>query len=153
MTTVCVRVREPSFFGWGWVDVTVRIDRRVLGEVAAAATLIAAFVIAWQEKWVFAKTLPVTRKGNPSFTQQIFSDRATIGFTRFAVVLLALYVIAAVPALVVGGRWLRGFNPRPRTADDAADGAIVIAELKSELRKVQAERDLARALAKASLET
>ena len=132
---------------------TVRIDRRVLGEVAALATLIAAFVIGWEGKWVFARIQPVTRRGNPSFAQQIFSDRATIGFTRFAIVLLALYVIAAVPALVVSGRWLPGGSTTRMTAGDAADGAIVIAELKSELRKVQAERDLARALAKASLET
>ncbi len=131
---------------------TVRIDRRVLGEVAAAATLIAAFVIAWEGKWVFAKTLPVTRR-NPSFAQQIFSDRATIGFVRFGIVMIALYVIASVPALVVGGRWPLGFGTTGVKADDAvADGAIVIADLKSKLTKVQAERDLAKALAKAALE-
>jgi hypothetical protein len=124
-----------------------------LQEVAAAATLIAAFVIAGQEKWVFAKTLPVTRRGNPSFTQQIFSDRATIGFVRFAIVLLALYVIASVPALLVGGRWLRGLSrPSVAAGDAVADGAIVIADLKSKLKTVQAERDLAKALAKAALE-
>ena len=36
------------------MDVTLRIDRRVLQEIAALATLVAAFVIASQDKWVFA---------------------------------------------------------------------------------------------------
>jgi hypothetical protein len=127
--------------------VTLRIDRRVLQELAAAATLIAAFVIAWEGKWVFAETLPVTRT-DPTFAQQVFSDRATIGFVRFGLVMLALYVIASVPALVVGGRWLRAFSTTGVTADDAiTDGAVVIADLKSKLRKLQSQRDAAKTLA------
>jgi hypothetical protein len=129
------------------VDVTLRIDRRVLQQIAALATLIAALVIAWEGKWVFAETLPVT-KTDPTFAQQIFSDRATIGFVRFAFVMLALYVIASVPALVVGGRWLRGFNTTGVTADDAVvDGAVVIADLRRKVRKLQSERDTAKTLA------
>jgi hypothetical protein len=129
------------------VDVTLRIDRRVLQEVAAVATLIAAFVVAWEGKWVFAKTLPITKK-NPTFAQQIFSDRATIGFVRFGLVMLALYVIASVPALVVGGRWLRGFSTTGVTADDTVvDGAVVIAELKGKVKKLQSQRDAAKTLA------
>jgi hypothetical protein len=130
------------------VNVTLRVDRRVLQEVAALATLIAAFVIGWEGKWVFAKTLPVTKK-NPTFAQQIFSDRATIGFVRFAIVMLALYVIASVPALVVGGRWLRkGLSTTGATADDAiVDGAVVIADLQGKVKKLQSQRDAAKTLA------
>jgi len=129
------------------VDVTLRIDRRVLQEIAALATLVAAFVIASQDKWVFAKTLPVTKK-NPTFAQQIFSDRATIGFVRFAIVMLALYVIASVPALVVGGRWLFASRATRAATDDAvADGAVVIADLQGKVRKLQSERDAAKTLA------
>jgi hypothetical protein len=129
------------------VDVTFKIDRRVLQEIAALATVVAAFVIGWEGKWVFAKTLPVTKK-NPTFAQQIFSDRATIGFVRFAIVVLALYVIASVPALVVGGRWLFGSRTRRAVADDViADGAVVIADLTNKVRKLQSERDAAQSLA------
>ncbi len=126
---------------------TLRIDRRVLQELAAAATLIAAFVIAWEGKWVFAETLPVTRT-DPTFAQQVLSDRTTIGFVRFGLVLLALYVIASVPALVVGGRWLKGFSTSGVTADDAlSDSAVVIGDLKSKVKKLQSQRDAAKTLA------
>ena len=119
----------------------------MLQELAALATVVAAFVLGWDGKWVFAKTLTVTKK-NPTFAQQIFSDRATIGFVRFAIVMLALYVIASVPALVVGGRWLFASGTRRAVVDEAtADGAVVIADLTNKMRKLQSERDAAKSLA------
>jgi len=49
---------------------------------------------------------------------------------------------------VVGGRWLKAFSTTGVTADDAiTDGAVVIADLKNKLRKVQSQRDAAKTLA------
>ena len=107
----CLRssARNENLPVGGWADVTLRIDRRVLQQIAALATLIAALVIAWEGKWVFAETLPVT-KTDPTFAQQIFSDRATIGFVRFAFVMLAVFLIVVV-ALRAGMR-SAGLLPR-----------------------------------------
>src|SRR6266404_2247247 len=43
----CLRspARDANLPRGGWVDVTLRIDRRVLQEIAALATVVAAFVI------------------------------------------------------------------------------------------------------------
>ncbi|HYZ75946.1 MAG TPA: hypothetical protein VE596_01105 [Gaiellaceae bacterium] len=44
----------------------------------------------------------------PSLWQLLLTDRVTLGFVRLGLVLASVFVVASVPALIVGGRWLRG---------------------------------------------
>ena len=67
--------------------------------------------------------------------------------------MLAVFVIASVPALVTGGRWLKGFGAGGLITDDAADLRNELDETKRELERttreleaVTKERDKAVAL-------
>src|SRR5262245_21159295 len=103
--------------------------RQFLQLAAAGVALVVVGVLAYHQLWVF-EAAPAKIDSNPSLAQLVLSDRATLGFVRFGIVLLALYAIASVPALVAGGRWLKGFGTSGLTADDAlAEGADTIANL------------------------
>jgi hypothetical protein len=127
--------------------------RRKVQLGAAAAALVVAGIFAYTEKWVFATTpTKLNEIAKPSLAQLVLSDRATLGFVRFGIVLLALYAIASVPALIAGGRWLKGFGTSGLTADDAlAEGADTIANLKQVIEELKAQRDEAVEIAQRSL--
>ena len=122
---------------------------------AAAATLAvpAAVVLAGAHVWPFSTTPPPLQP-KPSLWQLLLSDRATLGFARFALVALTLFVIASVPALLVARRWLKAFGTAGLSADEAAQVDAAAERLNEELRtlranleKVERERNQARAIA------
>jgi hypothetical protein len=72
------------------------------------------------------------------------------GVRSLGLVIASAFVVASVPALIVGGRWLRGFGTSGLTADEAVDASAslsrLLAELdvtRAELRVVREERDAA----------
>jgi hypothetical protein len=83
----------------------------------------------------------------------LFADRTTIGFLRLGLVLLAVYLIASVPALVVGGRWLKGFGRDGVTADDpvVASRERSIDKLRDEVSALDENRNYWRELARVAL--
>jgi hypothetical protein len=129
------------------------ISERVVQVASAAAAVVLAVVLAARSVWPFDASrprLPV----RPSLWQFLLSDQVTLGFVRLAFVMLAIFVIASVPALVTGGRWLKSFGAGGLVADDAAGlhGALEVAEQQLEratrdLEAAKKERDEAVALA------
>jgi hypothetical protein len=103
--------------------------------------------------WPF-DTKPPALRAKPSLWQLLLSDRATLGFARFALIALMLFVIASVPALLVARRWLKAFGTSGLSADEAAQVDATAERLNEELRtlranleKVERERNQARAIA------
>ena len=58
---------------------------------------------------------------------------------RLGVVMLAVFVIASIPALITGGRWLKGFGTTGLTADDATDATEALDKAKQKLDSVTEE--------------
>ena len=129
------------------------ISERVVQLVSAAAAVVLAILLAAESAWPFDASRPKLPE-KPSLWQLLLSDHVTLGFVRLAFVMLAVFVIASVPALIAGGRWLKSFGAGGFVADDAADlrGALEVAEQKLEriardLEAAKNERDEAVALA------
>ncbi len=74
----------------------------------------------------------------------MFSDHVTLGFVRLGLALLALFVVASVPALIVGGRWIKAFGTGGLTADDAASANVELENAKKKLDDLALELDAAR---------
>lgn len=68
---------------------------------------------------------PVPRALDPNrpILESILDDAVLVGLLRLAVVAAALYLIASVPALVVGARWAKGLGTTGIVADDAPEEA------------------------------
>lgn len=81
---------------------------------------------------------------DPSLWQFLLSDRVTLGFLRAAIAGLVLYVAISIPALVAGGRWLRGFGTSGLTADDAkvvTDLEAKVVDLTNKLNEATEQAD------------
>lgn len=122
--------------------------------VSAAVAVILAILLAAQSAWPFDTSRPEL-PARPSLWQLLLSDHVTLGFVRLAVVMLAAFVVASVPALVAGGRWLKAFGAGGLIADDAAGLRGTLEAMERELDRttrdleaVTKERDEAVALAK-----
>lgn len=74
----------------------------------------------------------------------MLSDHVTLGFVRLGIALLALFVVASVPALIVGGRWIKAFGTGGLTADDAATANAELENAKKKLDDLARELDAAR---------
>lgn len=105
----------------------------------AAALLIAVAVIAWRRVWIFREAIPLPSR-NPAWWEAFLSDRATLGFLRLALIMLALYVIASVPALVLQGRWIRAVSTRGFEVDGFESAAE---RVRAHLEALRRERDRA----------
>ena len=118
-------------------------------QLASAATaVVLAILLAAESLWPFDASRPKL-PAKPSLWQLLLSDHVTLGFVRLAFLMLAVFVIASVPALVIGGRWLKGFGAGGLIADDAADLYETKRELDRTTRDLEAvtkERDEAVAL-------
>jgi hypothetical protein len=132
--------------------VRVGISERAVQLASAAAAVVLAIFLAAQSAWPFDTSRPKL-PARPSLWQLLLSDHVTLGFVRLAVVMLAAFVIASVPALVAGGRWLKSFGAEGLIADDAADLRSALEATERELERttrdleaVKKERDEARAL-------
>lgn len=124
------------------------ISLRALQLLAAVVTVVAAVVVAIADWWPFDATELTPLPADPTLWQLMLSDDITLGFVRLGLVLLALFVIASVPALIVGGRWIKGFGTTGLTADDAAavekkleTVAKPLDDVGKELDKVKQQRD------------
>jgi hypothetical protein len=128
--------------------------------IAGLAVLVAIWLVEFGP--LKARPLKVPKGTSPSAWQLIFSSSSTLGFVRLGLILLALFVIASIPALFVAGRWFKGFGAGGLTADDAVAAGAQIEELKQKskaisrrlaettekLAEVKAERDRFANLAK-----
>ena len=111
--------------------------RRLLQHLGACAAVAAAVVAAWQEWWPFdASPEVLSSYDKPSVWQFLFSDRLTLGFARLGLAALVMYLAASVPALIVGGRWLRGFGTSGVTADDAVEARETLEDLENEVERL-----------------
>jgi hypothetical protein len=126
---------------------------RVVQLASAVAAVLLAILLAAQRAWPFDGS-PPRLPARPSLWQLLLSDHVTLGFVRLAFVMLAVFVIASVPALAAGGRWLKGLGPGGLVADDAADLRSALHATERELERttrdleaMKKERDEAVALA------
>jgi hypothetical protein len=133
--------------------VRVGISARAVQLVSAVAAVVLAILLAAESAWPFDAARPKL-PARPSLWQLLLSDHVTLEFVRLALVMLAAFVIAGVPALVAGGRWLKGFGAGGFIADDAVDlrSALEVTERKldrttRDLDAMKRERDEAVALA------
>ena len=134
-----------------------RPTRSALQTIAAALAIAVAVLLAVADLWPF-DTSPPALPQDPTLWQLMLSDDITLGFVRLGLVLLALFVVASVPALIVGGRWLKAFGTGGLTADDAADvsaelekAKLQLDDLTGELDAAKGERDRAIAMARSIL--
>lgn len=101
----------------------------------------------------FAAIAPELIAGKePSLWFFLLSDPLTLGFLRVGLIALAVYAIASIPALVVGGRWIKSFGASGLSADDAREAKESIAQLTTALNNVKRERDIARAALRSAKE-
>jgi hypothetical protein len=115
------------------------VTRRTAQLLTALALVAIAILLALNRWWPFNTSPPGLPKDKPTFWQFLLSDHLTLGFVRLGVVMLAVFVIASVPALVTGGRWLKGFGTTGLTADDALDADKALGDAKKELDKATQE--------------
>lgn len=87
----------------------IAINERAVQLASAAAAVILAILLAAQSTWPFDASRPKLPP-KPSLWQLLLSDYVTLGFVRLALVMLAVFAIASVPALAAGGRWLKSFG-------------------------------------------
>ena len=99
------------------------------------------------------RRVPAKAAGEAVALAVLLSDHVTLGFVRLAVVMLAAFVVASVPALVAGGRWLKSFGAGGLIADDADDLLRALEATERELDRttrdleaVKKERDDLKAL-------
>ena len=107
--------------------------------LAALALVAVTILLASSGWWPFDISAPKLPKNKPSFWQLLLADRLTLGFVRLGVVMLAVFVIASIPALVVGGRWLKGLGTGGFAADEAAVVAGALDEANEELERTRKE--------------
>jgi hypothetical protein len=93
--------------------------RRRRGEYwAALAVVTIAAVVAILRWW----PVPATA-GTGSWIEILLADRVIVGVLRLVIVLGAFYFIGSIPALVVGGRWVKGFGTGGIVADETRKDA------------------------------
>lgn len=64
------------------------------------------------------------REKEPSLWFFLLSDSVTLGFVRLGVIAVAVYAIASIPALIMGGRWVKAFGLSGVTADHETKDAL-----------------------------
>jgi ABC-type multidrug transport system fused ATPase/permease subunit len=109
-----------------------RVTQRGAQWVGAALIVLVAIVFAITNVWPFDAS-PPKLPADPTIWQLMLSDDTTLGFVRLGLVLLTVFVVASVPALIIGGRWLKGFGTKGLTADDAADASQALDDAKAKL--------------------
>ncbi|MDP9069267.1 MAG: hypothetical protein M3N53_13105 [Actinomycetota bacterium] len=98
----------------------------------------AAIALAVAGRWVFA---PSDIQADASVWDVIIADRTTLGFLRLALLMLGLFTVVSIPALMVAGRWIKGFSASGLTADDAKDAELALKDLRDQHDRVKKQRD------------
>ena len=99
---------------------------------AGLAAMLLALVIVVAEVW----PVPSEGVGGDSVVASLLDDRALIGILRLAIVVAALYFVASVPALIVGGRWARGAGTTGILADEPAGDPPMVAEARRDAARL-----------------
>ncbi len=127
---------------------TVKRKRKGFQALGGAAALVAIFVLWDKETWPF-NTSPASLGAKPSLTNYLLADNVTLGFVRLAIVALGAYVIVSAPALMIGGRWLKGFGTGGISVDDAEvedtrdESEAALKQLRRAVDTLTEERDSA----------
>lgn len=122
------------------VDWLKRLSLRARQWLVAAVVLAIVASLAVAKAGPFSWEPPVTTQ-RTGFFEALLGERYTLGLVRVALIALGVFVVLSVPALVVAGRWLKGFSKEGLTADDAEAADDTIADLRSQLVEVTRERD------------
>jgi hypothetical protein len=122
----------------------VRITQRVLQLSVALALVAVSILLSAVRGWPFGASPPRLAATKPSLWQLLLADRVTLGFVRLGLVLASVFVVASVPALIVGGRWLRGIGTSGLSADDGADANVTLGHLVAAFGTMQAELEVVR---------
>lgn len=78
-----------------------------------------------------------------SVIEALLYDRVLLGVLRLAILVVALYGIASVPALVAGGRWAKGVGTGGIVADDArAEIPALVSEVRQEMAALKLDNAL-----------
>jgi len=88
----------PGTRGYLRRAVRMSFSERAVQVACAAAAVALAILLAAQRSWPFDASQP-RLPGRPSLSQLLLSDHITFGFLRLALVMLAVFVVASVPAL------------------------------------------------------
>jgi hypothetical protein len=120
-----------------------RVTQRGLQRIGAVVIVGAAIIFALAGLWPFDSS-PRTLPADPKLWQLMLSDQVTLGFIRLGLILLAVFVVASVPALIIGGRWIKGFGTSGLTADDAADADQALEDAKAKLDDTTAQLEVVR---------
>jgi hypothetical protein len=120
-----------------------RVPGRVLQFAAAAIAVSAAVAAGAATVWVFRRAGAQTSQ---SVWHQLFSDRATLGFVRAAVIMLAIYTIGSLAALLASGRWIRSIGRGGLETDSAYSIEEQIAGLERKVRQADSDRERAERL-------
>lgn len=113
---------------------------RTRQSIVAVVILVWVIVVANRRWWPFDEDIPVVT-GDDTFFELLLRERYTLGLVRLALAALALFVVLSVPALIVAGRWLKGFGREGLAADDAAETGETIEDLEKQMSDLTAERD------------
>lgn len=100
-----------------------------------------AFALALTKLWPFSR--PRLPDQDAAIWEVLVYDGAVLGFLKLALVMLALYGIASVPALVAGGRWAKGLGASGVIADDATrESELTLAEAERTIRDLQERQEI-----------
>jgi hypothetical protein len=88
-------------------------------------------VVVWlafdKSHWPFKdEPQEVATMEDPSFWDYLLADRLTLGFVRLALVAFATFVLLSTVALVLAGRWMKGFSSSGMAADDAESASVAL---------------------------
>lgn len=138
------------------------------GRQLIVAVLIGAGLIylAQGKHWPFVAAYSSEDYPHPTLWQLLLTDRYTLGLVRLSLVAAGVFIVVSIPALMIAGRWVKGFGKDGLTVDDAQAAADAVGELKKKLENVTSkyeaaseqvttlthERDEARRLAREALE-
>ena len=105
--------------------------------VAAGIAIASVGIAGATAIWVFRRS----GGGDARLWELLFSDRATLGFIRATLVMLAIYAIGSSAALLASGRWIRSVSKSGVEVDAAESANGRIDDLKERLRRADKERD------------
>ena len=109
--------------------------------VFALVALVLTAYLAAGERWPFDG--PAKPPAEASVWETVLYHGAVLGFLRLGLVMVVLYAIVSVPALVVGGRWVKGFTTTGLAADDVESVNTAIKDVEEKNRRlVQDNREL-----------
>ena len=110
---------------------------------AGLGAVLIAVAVGWSGVWPVPQNIATERA-----LDSILNDRVLIGIVRLTLVLIAFYAIASIPALIIGGRWVKGLGTSGILADDARAASQTLAvAAEQEVDDLQRRNDALEALA------